>query len=182
MCALSYSNEINYLAYPGSSQIGEVQIFDTVNLRAVTMIPAHDSPLAAISFSPSVTRIATASEKGTVIRVFDINSGSRIYEFRRGMKRCVTINCLSFSFDEQFLASSSNTETVHIFKLEDGTKDTTTGSGSGTNAFGVANEEPQGWWEYMGKALVTPATSFLPTQVCYFELFSLKLITSIVIL
>jgi autophagy-related protein 18 len=37
------------------------------------MIPAHDSPLAALAFSPNGTKVATASEKGTVIRVFHVN-------------------------------------------------------------------------------------------------------------
>ena len=32
LCALSINNDNCYLAYPGSSQIGEVQIFDCVNL------------------------------------------------------------------------------------------------------------------------------------------------------
>ena len=36
------------------------------------MIPAHSGQLAAIQFSPSGTRIATASDKGTVIRVFSV--------------------------------------------------------------------------------------------------------------
>lgn len=32
--------------------------------------------------------------------------------------RYVTISSLAFSMDSQFLCASSNTETVHIFKLE----------------------------------------------------------------
>ena len=36
------------------------------------MIPAHDSPLAAIAFNPSGTKLATASERGTVIRIFSV--------------------------------------------------------------------------------------------------------------
>ncbi|XP_018563857.1 WD repeat domain phosphoinositide-interacting protein 2 isoform X2 [Anoplophora glabripennis] len=119
LCALSIDKENCLLAYPGSSTIGEVQIFDAIHLHAKTMIHAHDSPLAAIAFSPSGTRIATASEKGTVIRVFSVMDASRLYEFRRGVKRCVAISCLAFSLCGQFLSCSSNTETVHVFRLED---------------------------------------------------------------
>jgi autophagy-related protein 18 len=32
LCTLSYSGDISYLAYPGSSTIGEVQVFDATNL------------------------------------------------------------------------------------------------------------------------------------------------------
>ena len=136
-------------------------MFDTVNLRAVTMIPAHSSPLAALSFTASATMLASASEKGTVIRVFDIASGQRLHEFRRGVKRCVSIYCLSFSIDERFLAACSNTETVHVFLLDEPTKDVATG---GSNSAGDS-ESVQGWWGYMGKVIVSPAASFLPTQV-----------------
>jgi autophagy-related protein 18 len=41
------------------------------------MIPAHTGQLAAIQFSPSGTKIATASDKGTVIRVFSVADGTR---------------------------------------------------------------------------------------------------------
>ncbi|XP_056390624.1 WD repeat domain phosphoinositide-interacting protein 2 isoform X2 [Hyla sarda] len=118
LCALSINGDNCYLAYPGSATIGEVQVFDTVNLRAANMIPAHNSPLAALAFDASGTKLATASEKGTVIRVFSIPEGQKLFELRRGMKRCVTIFSLAFSMDGTFLSASSNTETVHIFKLE----------------------------------------------------------------
>ena len=36
------------------------------------MIAAHDSPLAALAFDPSGELLATASEKGTIIRVLQI--------------------------------------------------------------------------------------------------------------
>lgn len=48
-----------------------------------------------------------------------MGSGQLLYEFRRGYARCVSIYSLSFSADSLFLCASSNTETVHIFKLED---------------------------------------------------------------
>lgn len=72
LCALAADSDNCYLAYPGSAVTGELQIFDAVNLHAKTMIPAHDSPLAAMAFSLNGSEIATASEKGTVIRVFSV--------------------------------------------------------------------------------------------------------------
>lgn len=42
-------------------QNGEVQVFDAVNLKAVAVIPAHDSPLAALAFNYSGTKLASAS-------------------------------------------------------------------------------------------------------------------------
>ncbi|XP_052825582.1 WD repeat domain phosphoinositide-interacting protein 2 isoform X1 [Octopus bimaculoides] len=150
LCVFSSSNDNCFLAYPGSNQIGEVQIFDTMTLRALTMIPAHDNPLAALVFNPQGTKLATASEKGTVIRVFSVPDGQKLFEFRRGVKRCVTIYSLAFSPDSLFLAASSNTETVHVFKLET-MKD-------------KPPEDSQGWMGYFGQALKTSA-NYLPTQV-----------------
>lgn len=118
LCALASDSDHCYLAYPGSARVGEVQIFDAVNLRAQTMIPAHDSPLAALAFSPAGSEVATASEKGTVIRVFAVSDGAKLFEFRRGVKRCVSIASLTFSTCSKYLCCSSNTETVHIFNLE----------------------------------------------------------------
>ncbi|CAE1273567.1 WIPI1_2 [Acanthosepion pharaonis] len=150
LCVFSSSNDNCFLAYPGSNQIGEVQIFDTMTLRALTMIPAHDNPLAALAFNPQGTKLATASEKGTVIRVFSIPDGQKLFEFRRGVKRCVTIYSLAFSPDSLYLAASSNTETVHVFKLES-IKD-------------KPQEDSQGWMGYFGQALKTSA-NYLPAQV-----------------
>ncbi|XP_014235192.2 WD repeat domain phosphoinositide-interacting protein 2 isoform X1 [Trichogramma pretiosum] len=153
LCTLSINSDNCYLAYPGSNTIGEVQIFDAINLQAKTMIPAHDSPLAALAFSPNGTKVATASEKGTVIRVFHVHDGTKLFEFRRGVKRCVSISSLSFSIDSMFLCCSSNTETVHIFKLEEPKE-----------VPQQPPEETQSWMGYLSKA-VTASANYLPSQV-----------------
>merc|ERR1712130_826326 len=118
LCALSINSDNCFLAYPGSTTTGEVQLFDAFNLQAKMMIPAHDSSLAAVAFNPSGSKLATASERGTVIRVFNVSNGTRLLEFRRGVKRCAHVYSLAFSQDSEFLALSSNTETIHIFKLD----------------------------------------------------------------
>ena len=51
------------------------------------MIPAHTGQLAAIQFSPLGNRVATASDKGTVIRIFNVSDGTKVYELRRGKMR-----------------------------------------------------------------------------------------------
>ncbi|KAM7232696.1 hypothetical protein CapIbe_017457 [Capra ibex] len=117
LCALSINHSNSYLAYPGSLTTGEIVLYDGHSLKAVCTIAAHEGTLAAIAFNSSGSRLASASEKGTVIRVFSVPDGQKLYEFRRGMKRYVAISSLAFSMDSQFLCASSNTETVHIFKL-----------------------------------------------------------------
>jgi len=118
LLALSVNGEISYLAYPGSGSTGQVQVFDAFNLQAKTVIHAHASPLAALAFNSIGTILATASEKGTVIRVFSTADSTRLFEFRRGMKRYASIYSIAFSVDDAFLAVSSNTATVHVFRLQ----------------------------------------------------------------
>merc|ERR1711992_229110 len=132
-----------YLAYPGHSSVGELQIFDSLNLASISMIPAHTGQLAAIQFNPSGTRIATASDKGTVIRVFNVADGARVYELRRGLKRTATIYSLSFSPCGLYLACSSNTETVHIFRLEETTpREAICSSGNVADTVGPGHSPP----------------------------------------
>uniref|UniRef100_A0A8C7ZAY6 WD repeat domain, phosphoinositide interacting 1 n=1 Tax=Oryzias sinensis TaxID=183150 RepID=A0A8C7ZAY6_9TELE len=150
LCALSVNQSNSYLAYPGSATMGEITIYDANNLSTVTLIQAHDSPLAALTFNASGSKLASASEKGTVIRVFSIPEGLKLFEFRRGMKRYVSISSLSFSADAQFLCASSNTETVHIFKLEQHSPS--------------QDEESPTWSAYVGK-MFTAASTYLPTHV-----------------
>ncbi|KAM6951616.1 WD repeat domain phosphoinositide-interacting protein 1-like isoform 2-T2 [Aplochiton taeniatus] len=150
LLALSVNHGNSYLAYPGSATIGEIIVYDANNLSTLTMIQAHDSPLAAITFNGSGTKLASASERGTVIRVFTVPEGHRLFEFRRGMKRYVSISSLSFSTDAQFLCASSNTETVHIFKLEQHSPS--------------QEEESPTWSAYVGK-MFTAASTYLPAQV-----------------
>lgn len=156
LCALASDSDHCYLAYPGSATVGEVQIFDAVNLTAKIMIPAHDSPLAALAFSPSGTEIATASEKGTVIRVFSVNDGTKLFEFRRGVKRCVSIASLAFSTCAKYLVCSSNTETVHVFKLE---------RPDAKAAKDNAEPAKDDWMGYISKTVSSYLPSYLPSQV-----------------
>ena len=57
--------------------MGEVQVFDAHHLVPVVTIPAHDNPLTAMSFSRGGDKLATASDKGTVIRVFSMPEGNK---------------------------------------------------------------------------------------------------------
>jgi len=119
LVALSPSNKNCYLAYPGSQQTGDVYIFDALSLRTVSVVAAHKGPIAAIAISQDGALMATASEKGTLIRVHSVPSASKNWTFRRGTYPA-TVGSLAFSVDGKWLAAASDTGTVHIFKLEDG--------------------------------------------------------------
>ncbi|GLA80520.1 autophagy protein [Aspergillus tubingensis] len=138
LCALSPSSDNCYLAYPlpqkappstfqppahappGTTHVtptsGEVLIFDTLKLEAINVIEAHRSPLACITLNSDGTLIATASDKGTIIRVFSVPDGRKLYQFRRGSIPS-RIYSMSFNTTSTLLCVSSSTETIHLFKL-----------------------------------------------------------------
>jgi len=53
LCALSVNSDKCYLAYPGSSTTGEVQLFDAFNLQAKGMISAHDVSFQVFLYNAS---------------------------------------------------------------------------------------------------------------------------------
>lgn len=95
---------------------GDVIVFNAQTLQPSVVIEAHKAAIAALTISYDGSLLATASDKGTIIRVFDIESGNKLYQFRRGTYP-TKIHSLSFSRDNKYLTASSSTETVHIFKL-----------------------------------------------------------------
>ncbi|CAI4061090.1 hypothetical protein SKDZ_06G0860 [Saccharomyces kudriavzevii ZP591] len=103
----------------GNSSIiknGDVIVFNLETLQPTMVIEAHKGEIAAMAVSFDGTLMATASDKGTIIRVFDIETGDKIYQFRRGTY-ATRIYSLSFSEDSQYLAVTGSSKTVHIFKL-----------------------------------------------------------------
>lgn len=91
-------------------------LFDANQMHEVKVISAHQAPLSCIAMNKDGTLLATASEKGTVIRVFEIPSAKKLYQFRRGSMPA-RIHCMSFNATSTLLCVSSATETIHIFRL-----------------------------------------------------------------
>ncbi|KAF2298488.1 hypothetical protein GH714_023765 [Hevea brasiliensis] len=61
--------------------------------------------------------LATASTKGTLVRIFNTADGTLLQEVRRGADRA-EIYSLAFSSTAQWLAVSSDKGTVHVFSLK----------------------------------------------------------------
>lgn len=126
LCALSPSSENSFLAYPSqtggttssAAAAGELLIFDALTLQASTIIQAHKTALSAVAFSFDGTMVATSSDKGTVIRVFSVPGGETLHQFRRGTYPA-RIHSLAFDMLGNFLAVSSDTDTIHVFRLNE---------------------------------------------------------------
>lgn len=135
--ALSPSSENSYLAYPSpvpspntqtqpgarpaapstsTQQTGDVLLFSTRSLTVANVIQAHKAPISFLSINSTGTLLATASDKGTVIRVWSIPGAEKLYQFRRGTREA-RIHSMNFNLVSTLLAVSSAHDTVHIFKL-----------------------------------------------------------------
>eukprot|EP00545_Synedropsis_sp_CCMP1620_P000496 CAMPEP_0119005104 /NCGR_PEP_ID=MMETSP1176-20130426/1528_1 /TAXON_ID=265551 /ORGANISM="Synedropsis recta cf, Strain CCMP1620" /LENGTH=561 /DNA_ID=CAMNT_0006956873 /DNA_START=237 /DNA_END=1922 /DNA_ORIENTATION=- len=94
---------------------GHVRV-ELYGLRKTVLLEAHDSKLRAMALTPDGTQLATASTKGTVIRVFSVATSVLLCEFRRGVER-VQVTCLSWSWNHEHLACCSEKGTTHVFSV-----------------------------------------------------------------
>ncbi|KAK7895301.1 hypothetical protein WMY93_020626 [Mugilogobius chulae] len=81
-------------------------------------INAHQSEIACVALNQPGSVAASASRKGTLIRLFDTTTRDKLVELRRGTDPA-TLYCINFSHDSSFLCASSDKGTVHIFALKD---------------------------------------------------------------
>lgn len=151
ICAVSPNSTNNYLALPhyqkqtsntqSQSHVpksiikepisGDVLLYDLNKMEEVTVIQAHQTQLSYIAINYDGTLMATSSEKGTIIRIFSIPDGKKLYQFRRGSMPA-RIYCMSFNATSTLLCVSSATETVHIFKLAPPGSSAANGNSGGT--------------------------------------------------
>ncbi|PKI43223.1 autophagy-related protein 18b isoform X1 [Punica granatum] len=120
ICAFSPNSDGCFLALPASTTRGLVLVYNVMELRPHCEIDAHRSPLAAMVLSSDGKYLATASEQGTLIRVYLVSEATKSFSFRRGTYPS-TIYSLSFGPPAQLpdlLAATSSSGAVHIFCLE----------------------------------------------------------------
>ncbi|KAK4492578.1 hypothetical protein RD792_003393 [Penstemon davidsonii] len=115
LCEVSQVAGSFVLVCPGL-QKGQVRVEHYASKRT-KFIMAHDSRIACFSLSQDGNLLATASSKGTLVRIYNTQDGSLLQEVRRGADRA-EIYSLAFSPTAQWLVVSSDKGTVHVFGLK----------------------------------------------------------------
>lgn len=118
LCVLCPHSNKSLLAFPGR-RTGHVQIVDLANTeRAPLEVIAHEAAISCIALNLQGTRLATAGEKGTLIRIFDTENGKKVSELRRGSNHA-NIFCINFNHQSTMIVVASDHGTIHVFNLED---------------------------------------------------------------
>lgn len=82
-----------------------------------SIIQAHESDVGALAVNPDGLLIATASTKGTIIRIFSAEEGVLLQELRRGSGKAL-ITSIIFHPTMNMIACTSNKSSVHLFEIK----------------------------------------------------------------
>ena len=107
------------VAYP-DAVIGSIRIYDSATATTKT-IRAHEHAIACSCLSPDGKKLATASTKGTVIRIHSVPAGDRerAVELRRSSSPA-RVHAIAMSHDSppSLLALASDSGTLHVFEID----------------------------------------------------------------
>lgn len=111
------------LVFPGRKRAGCVQLADLKELdtsvsSAPVVIDAHQNDLSCLCLSLSGTMVASASVRGTLVRIHDTATRQRLRELRRGSDQAI-LYCITFDHSGDFISTCSDKGTVHIFAVRD---------------------------------------------------------------
>ena len=158
---ISYEQDQTYLAYPDKKK-GQVRI-KNYEKSTVFCINAHENNIAYIVLSYDGSLLATASEKGTLIRIFNTENGNILKEVRRGKDKA-DIKYICFEPSYKFIAASSNKGTIHIWSLYD-LKNTQKDNGEESNM--IENKKSGLKWlpQFLGGEFFNSEWSFAQVRI-----------------
>lgn len=111
----SYAPNAQLLAFPSPTVPGGLAMLNLKNGKE-RLIKAHNHDVECIDMDYGGTVVASASKKGTIIRVFKVSDGKVLQEFRRGIDNA-KIMSLAFDVAGMLLALSSDSGTVHLYSI-----------------------------------------------------------------
>lgn len=83
-------------------------------------INAHESEVGALGVNSEGTLVASASIRGTIIRIFSAEDGKCMQELRRGSGKAA-ITSIIFHPSLHLIACTSNRSSIHLFEIKKST-------------------------------------------------------------
>ncbi|CAB4057180.1 WDR45 [Lepeophtheirus salmonis] len=102
---------------PGSLQIVDLDTTEQKSSSAPVTLNAHKTELWCLALNTKGNLIATASKKGTLIRIWDSLRRVMLVELRRGSDQA-DLYCINFSSDDQWLCCSSDKGTGFLVLMQ----------------------------------------------------------------
>jgi WD40 repeat protein len=118
---ISYIHSELILAFPQNKSKGKIQIekysiSTKINKKIKTeIVNAHESNVVCIAVSKDGTLLASASEKGSYIRLFDTSNGALLAELKKGRKG--TLTHISFELNNDYIGYASNIGKIYIYDI-----------------------------------------------------------------
>ena len=125
--AISNVEDELFVACRCRKRLGWVRVYKITEHMGIRLTPigafdAHNHSISRIAIGgpKGNQKLATASEKGTVIRIFGLGSKfDKLDVLLRGSSPCA-MHSITFDSNASLVAASSSTGTIHVFGLEDG--------------------------------------------------------------
>lgn len=114
LCAISADPNVSIMANPDKKK-GAIRITN-YDKNSNTIIEGHSNTISFMNLNFNGSLLASASDKGTIIRIFSTETGEPIQEVRRGSDKA-EIYSLTFDKLSNWLACSSDKGTIHIFSV-----------------------------------------------------------------
>ena len=118
LIGINYTNENPIIVYPSNDEDKSKGQLTLKHLDGINnlYINAHNHDISYIALSYNGLILATASEEGKKIRIFETEKGENLQELNRGKDKA-EIKYISLDFKNQFIAASSERGTIHIWSL-----------------------------------------------------------------
>ena len=113
--AISQENSHCIIAFPDEEK-GSVKIKNYVN-GAISTIKAHQSEIGCLAMNRDGSLLATAGEKGEVIKIYKTGDSTLLQELKIGEEK-EEINTIVFEPNNKYLACGSDKGTIHIFHIK----------------------------------------------------------------
>ncbi|XP_030028481.1 WD repeat domain phosphoinositide-interacting protein 4 isoform X2 [Manduca sexta] len=120
LCALATEPNAPQLLAAPAHRKGSLQILDVsravkgAHSSSPAVLGCHQTDLVCLSLSPGGGKLATASERGTIIRLWDTHTKHMLHELRRGSDYA-DVYCITFNPSGSLVCCVSDKGTLHVW-------------------------------------------------------------------